>query len=108
MFCAFTPITEVLLVPAAVPTGFDAYEATEFITLPGGAAAWHPLLRLLTAAPGTNGRSQQAAMPVIGLLSAEWLDAFTDRLRAFHRCTVQQPLRTARRPNGSQCGAGDD
>src|SRR5262249_4552523 len=29
-------------------------------------------------------RAQQAAMPVIGVLSAEWPDLFTDRLRAFH------------------------
>jgi putative ABC transport system substrate-binding protein len=44
----------------------------EFITLLGGAAVW-PLAA-----------HAQQAVPVVGVLSAEWPNLFSDRLRAFH------------------------
>jgi putative tryptophan/tyrosine transport system substrate-binding protein len=48
----------------------------EFIALLGGGG-------LLLAAKVRRARGQQPAMPVVGVLSAEWPDQFTDRLRVF-------------------------
>jgi putative ABC transport system substrate-binding protein len=48
----------------------------EFIALLGGGG-------LLLAAKVRRARGQQPAMPVVGVLSAEWPDQFTDRSRVF-------------------------
>jgi putative tryptophan/tyrosine transport system substrate-binding protein len=45
----------------------------KFLATLGGAATW----------PLATG-AQQAAVPVVGMLSAEWPNLFSDRLRAFH------------------------
>jgi putative ABC transport system substrate-binding protein len=61
-----------------------------FITLFGTAVAW-PLAA----------RAQQSAMPVVGMLSAEWPNLFSDRLHAFYdglRETGYVEGRNKRRP----------
>ena len=69
----------------------------KFITLLGGAAVAWPLA----------GRAQQPAMPVVGVLSAEWPNLFSDRLRAFHdglRETGYVEGRMRRSPRWFNCG----
>src|SRR5262245_59796410 len=46
----------------------------ELLAALGGAAVAWPL----------SARAQQAAVPAVGVLSAEWPNLFSDRLRAFH------------------------
>src|SRR5262245_63503647 len=49
----------------------------EFIALVGGGG-------LLLAVKVKRAWGRQPAMPVVGVLSAEWPNLFSDRLRAFH------------------------
>jgi hypothetical protein len=65
----------------------------EFITLLGGAAAW-PF----------SARAQQPAMPVVGVLSAEWPDLFTDRLRAFRSACISSKVANLTRAGHSSSG----
>ena len=69
----------------------------ELLAALGGAAAAWPL------AAG----AQQAAVPVVGVLSAEWPNLFSGRLRAFHdglRETGYVEGRMRRSPRWFNCG----
>jgi len=69
----------------------------EFITLLSGAVAVWPLAA----------RAQQATVPVVGVLSAEWPNLFSGRLRAFHdglRETGYVEGRMRRSPRWFNCG----